>query len=217
MIHSLFSGIDSLIFTGGEFPLASMWQPMIQPNTTIIAADSGLHQLENITINIDHIVGDFDSLNNAKETLKLYPHAIIHQASISKDETDTELALLLAKKLKCKSTALVGGGEGRLDHLLAIVQLFSHSLAPSFWMTAREYIIPITTQKPFNYQLPINTQISFYPIVPSNYPIITEGLRWPFDHFDHLHSRMSLSNLTEKKSIKVNVKNGIILAIVTYD
>ncbi|NIZ19607.1 thiamine diphosphokinase [Entomospira culicis] len=206
---------DTLIFTGGNAPPADKWQHLVSPHSTIIAADSGLHQLVDTLHHPHHIIGDFDSLYD-ESLLKRYPQATIHRHPKAKDETDTELAVLLAQSLGAKSIALIGAGEGRIDHLFAITALFSQFPNLHLWLTACEQIIPIHPQKPLKLTLDIDTTISFYPLLMPQHPIKTEGLTWPFSNFDTLFSKMSLSNTTNKSIIKIEIADGILLSIIPF-
>ena len=94
------------VFTGGISPKPSMAYKFLktlgEPDF-IIAADSGLESLDlfnlklkkNYTPNV--ICGDMDSIKNIK-LVKKYSARDLLEFPVYKDFTDTELALMLAKK-----------------------------------------------------------------------------------------------------------------------
>lgn len=82
----------------------------------VIAADGGLHYLEEQNITPDLIVGDFDSLGRipAGENILLHP--------VEKDDTDTMLAVKLGLERGCRTFVLYGCTGGRPDHTYANYQ-----------------------------------------------------------------------------------------------
>lgn len=209
---------DAIIVTGGRYPSIQKWQDLIKKESLIIAADSGLQQLISTDRSPTHIIGDFDSLPNSHTHLAAYPSAKIIKYSQEKDETDTELALLLARELGAKRILLVGGGEGRVDHLLSIIQIFKGNLAPDLWLTAHEAIHLISPHRPYRALLKEHATISFFPLIAPSQAIQAAGLKWPFSSFDHLHSQMSLSNqVSSHQIVEVSIKDGLLLAIIPYE
>lgn len=81
---------------------------------TIIAADGGADFCRTNNIDIDCIIGDFDSikggLSNDKSKIITYPK--------EKDATDGELAADLAVAQGATDVDIYGGGGKRIDHLL---------------------------------------------------------------------------------------------------
>lgn len=143
-----------LIFTGGMSPdpelCRDFFSNVIKPDF-IIAADSGLETCDSFIKNFDLkdfapdvILGDMDSIRN-KALVKKYTNSkskMCHfvEFACDKDFTDSELALILARKIKTKDTkvTLIGGSGGRLDHLVALFELFSTDIRPDFWLTENQ-------------------------------------------------------------------------------
>lgn len=143
-----------LIFTGGMSPdpelCRDFFSNVIKPDF-IIAADSGLETCDSFIKNFDLkdfapdvILGDMDSIRN-KALVKKYTNSkskMCHfvEFACDKDFTDSELALILARKIKIKDTkiTLIGGSGGRLDHLVALFELFSTDIRPDFWLTENQ-------------------------------------------------------------------------------
>ena len=121
---------------GGFFPFKS------------IAADSGLETFEEYQaklefFSIKSILGDWDSIKS-KEKLSEYPKEIIENHIVDKDYTDTELALEKAHSMKAspdEEIVLIGAGGGkRIDHLIAVFDLFSTRLRPDTWITGEQFL-----------------------------------------------------------------------------
>ena len=84
---------------------------------TVIAADSGAELALEFGLRVDLAVDDFDSISPATlETIKR-SGAGIERHPTAKDESDLELALAAALALGPARLVVLGGAEGRLDHL----------------------------------------------------------------------------------------------------
>jgi thiamine pyrophosphokinase len=81
---------------------------------TVIAADGGAELARMLGLRVDLVVGDLDSIS--AETLAGIERVERHAAE--KDATDLELALVAALRLGPERVLVLGGGGGRLDHLL---------------------------------------------------------------------------------------------------
>ncbi|MDR2783926.1 MAG: thiamine diphosphokinase, partial [Treponema sp.] len=131
-----------IAFIGGESPPADICRKAASGAEIIVAADSGLVTAEQADVKPDWIVGDMDSLDSESRLAGYNPDRII-KYSADKDYTDTELALALLWDKGCVHTTLVGGGGGRIDHLLAIRALFERDPSPDQWITNREILYRI--------------------------------------------------------------------------
>ncbi|MFD0896242.1 thiamine diphosphokinase [Loigolactobacillus binensis] len=98
-----------------------MWPANLAQQKKIpwIAADRGALRLLKLGITPQIAIGDFDSLAPAE--LRQLQHRVsdMRYAVADKDETDTELALVLAfNELQATRVTIYGATGGRLDHLL---------------------------------------------------------------------------------------------------
>ena len=136
----------------------------------VIAADSGLDTLKryadafkngeaaHIDLTPDFIVGDFDSISDVK-LIDTYGQSDdespllgekrgevrVERFSCDKDFTDTELALDAAFREASLQNAipfitLIGGGGGRIDHLLAICDSFCTPHHADVWLLPNEAV-----------------------------------------------------------------------------
>lgn len=83
----------------------------------VIAADAGLKHLQEIGVQADLVLGDFDSLGGMPE----HPNVIKHPAV--KDETDMFLAVKKGLSMGYKKFVLLGGLGNRVDHSMANIQI----------------------------------------------------------------------------------------------
>ena len=89
----------------------------------VICADGGTHHLDDTGIIPDLIVGDMDSLDARRQTHYEASGCRIVRHSRLKDETDTELALHEALRMKPAEVWIWGALGRRLDHALANISL----------------------------------------------------------------------------------------------
>ena len=122
--------MKTLIVTGGniekEFLLKTIKEREFE---TIIAVDNGLKALNEININPQHIVGDFDTVKS--EILDKYKEnksIKIHEFNPIKDNTDTDIAIRLAIELNSDEITIIGGIGTRIDHVLGNIQVLKYAL-----------------------------------------------------------------------------------------
>ncbi|MDR3192027.1 MAG: thiamine diphosphokinase, partial [Treponema sp.] len=115
-----------IAFIGGEGPRPDLIRRILgedRAGILSVAADSGLMAAEGAGFRPDWIVGDMDSLDDPARLEKYPPERVLRYPG-DKDFLDTELALSLLWEKGCTETWLLGGGGGRMDHLLGIRSLF---------------------------------------------------------------------------------------------
>ena len=116
---------EILIITGGPIQ-ASFGKDYVSKGNWdfVIVADKGLELCHSCSLIPDLIIGDFDSIDAAvlsyyetrcPERIKRFP--------AKKDETDTELALYEALLIPDSEIHILGALGGRIDHMLANIQL----------------------------------------------------------------------------------------------
>jgi thiamine pyrophosphokinase len=109
---------SALVFAGGEMPAARAI-PRADPNTLVIAADSGLDHALAVGYTVHLVVGDLDSVTEAALETAREAGAVVEPHPSAKDATDLELAIAAAHTRGAGRVTVIGGGGGRHDHLLA--------------------------------------------------------------------------------------------------
>lgn len=202
-------GLSGLVVTGGAAPR----QPctLIDPAAwLVVAADSGLEHALALGITPHHIVGDMDSL--ADDTLLSYaPHAQIHRYPAAKDFTDTELALRLLWQCGVEHVTILGGGGGRIDHLLAITRLFDRSPFPNRWITDNEDIWCVDDL--FQLAGARGTMISVFPVGPKKCRTRSKGLQWELTGLRWRDGDVGISNRVVADECRIEILSGRLLII----
>ena len=175
----------------------------------IIAADSGIHYLEEASVNPDMIVGDMDSAINVTG----YTHEAIH---IDHDEDRSDLQKLLNKAggLGAKEVVLTCIHGGRMDHFLAS---FSAAIATEMdirWVLLREHAVLIRPNFRGTFSTGVAKIISLIPL-DGDCVVSTQGLRWDLgSELLRVGHHLSLSNVSEHESFSVHVSGGHLVMMV---
>lgn len=103
---------NCVIFCAGDFH--GIAEP-VTAEDLCIAADGGLQHLQQLGLEPDVILGDFDSLGYIPQKATVFP--------VEKDDTDAMLAVRHGLKMGCDRFVIYGALEGpRLDHTVANFQ-----------------------------------------------------------------------------------------------
>ncbi len=120
----------ALILTGGtassRAELDAAWPGWDRAIELVIAADAGALLARPLGLPLDLIVGDADSLGDARLAEFATAGVAIERSPIDKDASDTELALLAAASRGATELVVLGAFGGRLDHALANVWILAH-------------------------------------------------------------------------------------------
>jgi len=197
-----------VLFIGGAAPSFAQIKCIIKPDDLVCAADSGLDMALPAGIEPQGIVGDMDSISDSR-LLDGYP--VVETAKRDKDESDTELGISWLMGRGCEAIALIGGGEGRLDHTLALARLFSRECRLSIWFTAKDMIESIGEDT--RLEGDVGSTISFFPIGNGPWLIRSEGLTWELDAVDWGSGASSLSNRFKSASVELMVEGGRFILI----
>ena len=116
------TGQTVVVFAGGLGRPAAVSLPA---GATVIAADSGAELALKLGLRVDQLVGDLDSLSPTTLEAVERSGADVERHPTAKDESDLELALMAALALDPARILVLGGADGRLDHLLGELHLLA--------------------------------------------------------------------------------------------
>lgn len=201
-----------LVFAGGDGVKPAGQLPSAD---LVIAADSGLDLATSVGISVDLLVGDLDSVSpeglaSARET-----GITIEQHPTDKDATDLELALAAAVREGAARIVVIGGGGGRIDHLLANAMLLA---SPGWADIDVEWIVDGAHILAIRHEATIDGSpgdlLTLLAIGEPADGVATEGLRYELsDDVLLASSTRGVSNEFEADSVTIRVRNGILLAI----
>ncbi len=200
-----------IVFTGGQGPERKEVEEYLKRAQLIVAADSGILLAERMGVEPQIILGDMDSIPDQR-ILEKHKNAEIRVYPTEKDDTDTELALKCLREKGCTESILIGGGGGRLDHLLGIVSLFYRPDPPSRWFTHGEEVIYIS--KVLEVRGLKGKTVTFMPVSQEECRMRTEGLRWPLDSLCWKPGDIGISNIALSDKIRVTMLKGKLIMII---
>ena len=93
-----------------------------EPNDLIIAADAGFLTAQRMGVEVDVLLGDFDTLGveNIPEGIECL------RVPAEKNDTDTQLAVQVALERGATEIVIVGGLSGRVDHTLSSLAILEY-------------------------------------------------------------------------------------------
>jgi thiamine pyrophosphokinase len=206
--------MESFLFIGGEGPAPSAFLPFIAPGDFIACADSGLDLALKAGLKPDLVLGDLDSTQRL-DFLKDFPAERLVRVRHEKDETDTELGLSLLKEGGHERVSLVGGGNGRLDHFIAVYELFQRPETNLWrWFAPTEWAEVLSGR--LSYACAPKERLSVFPLGPETLRLKSFGLKWPLEGLSFQRGHFGISNESLANKVELEVLSGRALLIREY-
>jgi thiamine pyrophosphokinase len=215
----------ALILAAGRLPdratLDLNWPGWGSDIELVVAADGGARTAERLGLRTDLLVGDLDSIDPV-DLADLRRAAIpIEEASTTKDESDTELAILAALARGADRLTIVGGLGGRADHLLANIGLLALPALVGRSVELLDGSTRVTLIRgPGTAELTGRTGdlVSLLPLGPGVEGVTSEGLAWPLeDEPLPVGPARGLSNRRTAPIARVSVRAGLLVAIESVE
>ena len=211
-----------LVATGGDPSRPARFPDPLPPRSIVVAADSGLDRLAAAGIAAHHVVGDLDSATPRSIAAAEAAGAIVHRHPADKDATDIELALglvidELVPAAGIESLLVVGGGGGRLDHLLADVLILTAPTLATVEVTAHLGEATLTVVRPGDGRAIVGRtgeQVSILPVVGPASGVTTSHLRWTLYDADLVAgTTRAMSNEMLGARAHVRIDRGVVAVI----
>lgn len=205
--------LTAIILSGGG---PAPRRPSLPHADLVIAADSGLSLAAALELTVDVIVGDLDSVDPQDVATALEAGATLETHPTDKDATDLDLAIEAAVRAGAEHIHVVGGGAGRLDHLLGVALLVAsprwrnHTIE---WHTEHAVAYPVHDQRTIS-----GSSGDLVSVVPTaGHPIVSiEGTTWLLNDTPlEVGSTRGISNSLTEPSATVRVKGGSVLVVHT--
>lgn len=176
----------------------------------VVAADSGYDLARSMGVQPDLLVGDMDSISRLPVASE-YPASKIVAFDRDKDETDTEIGLRVLREHGVTEVTIVGGGGGRLDHLLGIAALFERPEGPSRWITEHDEVVVVDGEAVFENMRGV--VCSFFPVGEREATMRSQGLKWPLDGLRWKRGDAGISNLGVDDRVIVTMLSGRLIMV----
>lgn len=200
-----------VVFAGGDVPRSV---EIIEADL-VIAADGGADNAFALGFTPNVIVGDLDSITSAslEKATRLGCEIVAHRPD--KDQSDLELALIAATGERATHITVVGGGGGRISHLLTNVAVLAANHLAGIgirWLVAGAEIY-VVNDKATVAGSP-GDLITVLAIHGPATEVTLDGVRWPLAAATiAARSSLGLSNELTRSSATVQVGTGTLLVI----
>lgn len=204
--------------------LDDAWPGWDEGVDAVVAADGGYARALGLGLRPGLLVGDLDSLAPELADEAAAAGATVRRASVDKDESDAELALLEALELGAARITMLGAfGGPRLDHALANLWLLAHPRLAGVDLVlldagarARLVTAPSAAGGTVSQRLPgrPGAIVSLLPFGGDVEGVTTSGLQYPL-HDEPLRSgpARGLSNVRLVEDAAVTVRTGRLLVV----
>ncbi len=184
----------------------------------LIAADGGAEALLRVKVLPHLVLGDLDSVGDVS-LLYLEEHGVeIRRFPREKDETDLELALLVAAERGATTIDLLGALGGRWDHTLANIALLDHPALKRCHvqiLADRQTLFLVRDAAELHGRR--GDTVSLLPLTPTVDGVTTAGLLYPLtDATLRYEQARGVSNVLLDPPGRVSIAHGLLL-IVQHD
>lgn len=182
----------------------------------VLAADGGYRAAKKMNLNIDVLLGDFDSITS--EEIKEAESNGIKTISFptDKDKTDGELAVDYAISKMSKELVILGSFKEELDHALGnLFLLFKIDKVgiKSKLLTQKYEIEIITNEKEYPFR--IGHEVSLIPVSEIVQDLNIEGFKYNLKNINvGMGQTLTLRNVIIDNKAKVYFKKGKVLSIL---
>ena len=234
-INRLFTGLGlnswensmlgkTLIFSGGKIDLEFAAEYLgAQKFDSIVCADSGLEAARLLNQDVDFFMGDFDSVSDdtLKEFMKSKAEYIRYPEE--KDETDTELVINWVVENGATEIIILGATGGRLDHLLANINLLMIPLkkgVPAYIIDSNNKLCLIEKRHVFFRDKAFGKYVSFQPLTERVSNIYMTGFKYILEGEELcIGTSRAVSNEFDEKFSKAEISfdSGVLIAVESRD
>ena len=188
----------------------------------IIAGDRGLEALYQLKIIPNHVVGDFDSVSpEILEFYKKQSQIIFHTFHAEKDNTDTDIALQLAIRLKSSKITIMGALGKRMDHAIANIHILKDALEaniPCQMIDEYNRIYLINKEMTLEKEKVYGKYVSLIPLTSIVEGLSLTGFKYPLkDYTLPIGTSLGISNEIIGDTAHIQMKNGILIVIESRD
>lgn len=225
--------IDTIIVSGGniqkDFALGFLKKEIEKCGREpilLVAADRGLDFLLEAGIYPNLAVGDFDSLSeNGKKYLEEAERtgeSEIIRLKPEKDDSDTQSALMYAKKKGAEEVVILGATGSRLDHVMANLGLLLLAKAQGLHVTLMDRnncITLVESGTVLEKEKQFGKYVSFFSLGGDVEELTLEGFKYPLygHHLKMADSGLSVSNEIQEAYAKITYTKGNLLMMMTRD
>jgi thiamine pyrophosphokinase len=203
---------SAIIFCGGGPSRVPFETP---DDTFVVAADVGLAEANRLGVSVDLLVGDLDSVSTADLEAFAGSGGEVRRHPEDKDATDLDLALAEAIAAGVERVLVVGGDDGRLDHLIGNALVLASPRyegveIDAVFGAARVHVVRSRRELTGV----AGETVSLFALGGPATGVTTQGLRWPLENAVlQPGSSLGISNRLLEERASIAVGDGVVLAV----
>lgn len=213
-----------LIITGGEVDYTSSLEYIIKRKyEKIIVVDGGLKYADDMKLNPDLIIGDFDTVDHVLLDKYSKKNIKVEKLDPRKDDTDTCEAFARAINHMPDVIDILGGTGSRFDHTYANMFLLKKACdlgIKAYIINKLNRISVIKGENVFLESEKYGKYISFIQFDGSARGVTLKGFEYPLDKFDFDTKktyRLGVSNEYGREVCIADIEEGYLLTIESKD
>ena len=215
-----------ILFSGGKYDIAFIKQYLADKSfDTVACADSGVEAAHAVGVNVDYIMGDFDSVS--QETLAEYRSADkaakFVQYPKAKDYTDTQMVLEWILSEGASEITILGATGGRLDHFLSNLNILMKPLKqgiPAYIVDSHNRLYLIDGETTLHREQVFGQYISLQPLSEKVYPVTLTGFQYGLKDYTLTYGDgRAISNefAPEAQTATISFTHGELIVIESRD
>ena len=208
----------ALMFLNGDFDARALNHFEHGINDLVIGVDNGATHAKACSLNLDAIIGDFDSLSDEVRAHYSGKSTDIVEYAAEKDFTDFELALEYVCRKGVQTVELFAALGGRIDHTLANISVIASNKFSEVRITVRDrglvgrLIRPGETVK---FSAAIASEFSLLPLALATSGVVIEGAKWNLKDAElPFGSATGISNVTVDPEFSVGCRQGFLFVVI---
>ena len=197
-----------LICADGEWPRKTIWEPLVQGATMIIACDGAYHQCLEYGVTPNAIIGDMDSIGNID-----LPEQITQVEKPNQERSDLAKALAYAEEHSATNIDVIGIEGGTLGHKIApLFALYEASPNTTLHFQNGRMMCARNGSIEFD-SIEIGSRVSLFAIGPAK-GVHLEGCDWPLRDEALEPGTRGLNNTSAQPNVKLTVGNGAVVICI---
>ncbi len=217
-----------LILTGGTLTKEFL-EEFLKKNVVskIICVDGALHVADEAGIDMDYLVGDFDTADAflvekyKKEIADGKRNTILKEYNPVKDATDTQIAISLAIEEGAREIILLGATGSRIDHMLANIHLLLKPLScgvEAYILDRYNKIYLIEKERELRKEELYGPYVSLLPFGGDVKAVTLTGFKYNVTGRDYLRGdSLGISNELLEEKGQITLEDGVLAIFETRD
>lgn len=199
-----------LIIANGEWPPESIWSPLTNQSTCVIACDGAAAQCFENDVKMDVIIGDMDSLSEHDEIRLRNDSNAAFVRQTSQEENDLAKAMKWSIEQGAESIEVFGIEGGDFDHQFAAILSLCEVPFNTRIHTSQSIIQRVEKSLLTIHSIEKNTSFSLFAVGPAEGVTLT-GAEWPLANQTLSPGTRGIHNKSTGEELQIQCLSGELL------